>query len=423
MGAVMLHTDPIAPVLFWVTFIFFLGLLGRSIAQRLHQPGVLGELLMGVLLGNACYWLSIPQIMLLRDTATLFNTLPDLNVYSTEYTYVAYVLDAFSRYGVIFLLFMVGLESSISDIKETGSASFKVAFIGVCAPMILGYLATQWLIPHATFKTNLFVGATLAATSVGITARVLKEMNKMRTREAKTILGAAVIDDILGLLLLAIVSNIVMHGTLNSMMVAQLIIQTVLFFAAVFMIGPWLLKQGIRFFKFLEAWEAKWVTSFLFLMFWSWLATVVQLAAIIGAFVAGLVLHDGFFKESSPAIRIRDLIAPLESLFAPLFFMLIGIQVKLETFTHPHVLILSLILTLAAVVGKLVSGWGAPSKDDRLLIGIGMLPRGEVGLVFASIGRTLGVISDDLFSAIIIMVMLTTFIAPIGLAKRFGRVK
>jgi Kef-type K+ transport system membrane component KefB len=433
--------------------IFFLSLVGRYIAQRFNQPGVLGELLMGGVVGNLCYFFHVPQMMILREGSAIFSMMHDLlsehsltdaihasvsNISHVsalkgilqapngmDLIRVAYVLDTFSRYGVIFLLFMVGLESSIEEMKHTGRESLQVAFIGIVVPMLLGFCLIYWCMPGATFAMALFVGATLSATSVGITARVLKEMHKMKTREAKTILGAAMIDDVLGLLMLAIVSSIVITGGVEIVGMVQIIVWTILFFAATLYLGPRLLTFSVRFISFLDPWEAKLVASFLFIMLLAWLATCVQLASIIGAFAAGLIIRDEFFdhqtKDEKTCLSIHALFAPLELLLAPLFFMLIGIQVKLESFFDWHVLIIAFGLLVVAVLGKLVSGLGAAKKDDRLLIGIGMLPRGEVGLVFASIGRTLGVVSDQLFSAIILMVIVTTFITPPWLKLRFNK--
>jgi len=447
------HGDPIASVLLWVMLIFFFGTLGRFIAQRLNQPGVLGELLMGVLVGNLCYFCKLPEAIVFREGSIIFTTMSHVlsgmslehavhlsipntvyasqllhvlqSVRGTELVKVAYALDILSRYGVIFLLFMVGLESSVAEIRQTGRESFRVALIGVFAPMVLGFLVTGWLMADTTFNTNLFVGATLTATSVGITARVLKEMKKMRTREAKTILGAAMIDDILGLMILAVVSSIVINGHMDTQVIIQVAGKTVLFFIAALWLGPKLLRHMVRWFDSFPLWEAKVMISFLFLTFLSWLATCVELSSIIGAFVAGLIIKDTYFGQNENTKNkrplIHELVAPLELLLAPLFFMLIGIQVKLETFLDWHVLLIGFGLTIAAVLGKIISGLGASKQDDRLLIGIGMLPRGEVGLVFASIGRSLGVISDQLFSAIIFMIIVTTFLAPPGLKARFSR--
>lgn len=445
------HTDPIASVLLGVTTIFFFAILGRYIARRLNQPGVLGELLMGVLVGNLAYLCGNELIVILREGSSIFNIMKEIlsgtplsqsvaavisdpfyakqvtqslsGPEGTEYLKIAYIVDIFSRYGVIFLLFMVGLESSIEELKHTGRESMLVAIIGVIAPMVLGFGAAYVLMPDSAFQTDLFIAATLSATSIGITARVLKEMNKLKTREARTILGAAMLDDILGLIILAVVSSVVIGGIVDLAMVIRIIIYSLLFFLGSLFLGPVILRKSVRFFRFLEPWESKLFISFLFVMALSWLASFVQLAAIIGAFAAGVILHDDYFKteEGSPKDNrsIQQLVAPLESILAPMFFMVIGIQVKLETFYNWKVIVLALGLIIAAILGKLISGYGANKKDDRLLIGIGMLPRGEVGLVFASIGRTLGVISDELFSAIVLMVMITTFIAPPLLKARY----
>lgn len=446
--------DPVASVVFWVTLIFCFAIFGRYLARSLNQPGVLGEILMGVLLGNICYYFGLPLIVVLREGSSIFtiiadmlagtplntavkNSIPDWH-YAKQVTQalsgsngvdlikIAYVLDIFSRFGAIFLLFMAGLESSVQEIKHTGNESLRVAIIGIIFPVILGYGVAYFLLPESSNSANWFVAATLSATSVGITARVLSELKKLRTREARTILGAAVLDDILGLIILAVVTSIVINGHVDFLMVMQVIFFTIVFFVGVLYLGPWFLRKIIPYVGFLANWEAKLFVSFIFVMLLSWLATFVQLASIIGAFTAGMILSDSYFdadKSRQHILKIKDLIAPLEFILAPLFFMLMGIQVKLEAFFHWQVLFLATGLILAAIVGKLLSGLGASSKDDRLLIGIGMMPRGEVGLVFASIGRTLDVISDELFSAIVLMIVVTTFIVPILLKARYRHVE
>lgn len=444
------HYDPVAPVILWGTLILFFAIIGRSLAEHFKQPAVLGELLMGVVLGNLCYYFGLDLAIVLREGPAIFNIMRDMltevslsqavNRYVTNSYYadqlirafsspqgvdlmrVAYVLDTFSRYGVIFLLFKVGLETSIDELRHTGQESFRVAVIGVIAPIILGFTVAYLLMPDSNYKAHLFVAATLSATSIGITARVLSQMKKMRTREARTILGAAMIDDILGLIILAIVTSMVISGEVDLMMVLRITILALLFFAGVLLLGPWVVHKAVHFFRFLEPWELKLFTAFIFVMALAWLAALVHLATIIGAFAAGLVLHDDFFDSPlTPTQKIKNLIAPLESILAPLFFMLIGIQVKLETFLDWQVLFMASGLIIAAILGKLVSGLGGSSRDDRLLIGIGMLPRGEVGLVFASIGRALGVMPDQLFAAIVLMIVVTTFIAPSLLKARYLR--
>ncbi|MFT4059484.1 MAG: cation:proton antiporter [Legionella sp.] len=445
------HSDPITFVLINVTAIFFFAILGRYLARLANLPSVLGELLMGVIIGNLFYYYGYQLIILLREGSSTFDIVSAMlhggslteavsliipnpeyasqavaalsSPHGADYLKIAYVVDIFSRYGVIFLLFMVGLETSIEELKHTGRDSFLVAVIGVIAPMILGFSMAFLLLPNESYQADLFVAATLSATSIGITAHVLAEMKKLRTREARTILGAAMLDDVLGLIILAVVSSIVIKGAVDMMAVMRIIFASLAFFIAALFLGPPVLRRLIHFFRFLEPWEAKLFISFLFIMFLSWLASFIQLATIIGAFTAGVILHDDYFKaiEQNQKINltIYHLLSPLESILAPMFFILIGIQVKLESFYNWKVIVLASGLIFAAVIGKLISGVGANPKNDRLLIGIGMLPRGEVGLVFASIGRTLGVISDDLFSAIVLMIMVTTFIAPPLLKARY----
>ncbi|KTD40658.1 cation:proton antiporter [Legionella parisiensis] len=447
------HTDPVAFVLLGVTTIFFFAIIGRYTARRIHQPSVLGELLIGILIGNLFYYCGFPLAILLREGSSIFaamrqmlegvplnqavtSVIPNANYaqqvtsalsgpHGADFLKIAYIVDIFSRYGVIFLLFMVGLESSIEEMKHTGRDSFFVALIGVVAPMLLGFTVAYLLMSNGSYQSDLFIAATLSATSIGITARVLTEMKKLRTREAKIILGAAMLDDVLGLIILAVVSSLVISGSVDMMVVLRIIVSALLFFAGTLFLGPIVLRKAIHFFRFLEPWEAKLFISFIFIMTLSWLASVLQLATIIGAFTAGVILHDGYFDDipltQQENRSIYHLLSPLESILAPMFFIVIGIQVKLETFYHLNVIILASGLIIAAVIGKLLSGYGARPSDDRWVIGIGMLPRGEVGLVFASIGRTLGVMSDDLFSATVLMVMVTTFIAPLLLKARYAK--
>ncbi|WP_133129740.1 cation:proton antiporter [Legionella yabuuchiae] len=451
-GASEGHFEPVASVILWVTLIFFVGITGRYIAELLNQPGVLGELLMGVFVGNLFYFFGMPLAIVLREGPAIYTIMNGLltgvpldtavnesihdpteamqmiqalqGIGGASWLKVAYVVDIFSRYGVIFLLFMVGLETSVDELMHTGTESLKVAIIGVLAPILLAMVFMFLFMPNYSFESDLFVAATLSATSIGITARVLKELRKVQTREAKTILGAAMIDDILGLIALAIVTSIVVSGAVDIFNVSQIVILSVLFFSFALLLGPWFLKKILYLFKFLEVWEAKLFVSFIFVMLFSWFATLIQLATIIGAFAAGIIISEELFPKKFDRhnrLNVAELVAPLEFILAPLFFVLMGIQVKIELFFNLNVLFLASGLIIAAILGKLVCGFGASRKSDRLLVGIGMLPRGEVGLIFASIGRKLEVISDQLFSAIILMVIVTTLIAPLWMKARYAK--
>ncbi len=437
------HGDPIAPVILGVTGLLFFAVLGRFAARKFDQPTVLGELVIGVLIGNLLYYFGVDLILVLREGTGIFDTVQLVltgeplaraaeqavgtaadqrllevlrGPHGGELIQVAQTVDVFSRYGVIFLLFLVGLETSIEEMRRVGMASLRVACIGVAVPFLLGFSAARMLMPEAATDVDLFIAATLAATSVGITARVLQDMNQLHSSEAHIILGAAVIDDVLGLILLAVVSGIVVSGGVEVQGVARILVLSALFLVGAFTAGPHFLDLVIRLLQHLDIVEAKMFVSFLFVMVLAWLANLSGLATIVGAFTAGLILHDGYFKHwgdhHTHRFSIKDLIAPLEVILVPIFFVLMGIQVKLETFLSWHVLGMASALIAAAIAGKIVSGLGTGKTLDRLTVGLGMIPRGEVGLIFASIGKTLGVISDALFSAVVMMVIITTLITP-----------
>ena len=329
---------------------------------------------------------------------------------------VAQTVDVFSRYGVIFLLFMVGLEANLDEMRKVGADSIRVAIIGVLAPFALGFAAVSALLPGMPFNSNLFVAATLGATSIGITANVLRELDQSGSREGHIVLGAAVCDDILGLIMLAVVSGIVVSGSIDIPEIVTVIVVSTLFLVGAISLGPAIVRFSAKIMGRLDIVEAKMFTSYLFVMVLAWAASLAGLATIIGAFAAGIVLSDNFFSEyeiaKNKSIAIRELIMPLEVILVPIFFILMGIQVKLEAFMSWPVITVAGGLLVAAIIGKLVSGLGASKPVNKLIVGIGMMPRGEVGLVFAAIGRTLGVIDDAIFSAIVLMVMVTTLAAP-----------
>jgi Kef-type K+ transport system membrane component KefB len=437
------HSDPVAPVILGVTAILFVALLGRFGARKLGLPSVLGELTMGIVIGNLAYVFGYDLITILREGPAVFKTVENLlqgesleqacshalgdakteyvlgllrGPHGNELLQVSHALDVFSRYGIIFLLFMVGLRSSIDEMRQVGPDAIRVAIIGVLLPFTLGFVSSFLLIPDISFHTSLFLGAALGATSVGISVVVLREMQMEQTKVARIILGAAVLDDILGLLLLAIVSGIVVTGGIEVEQVLAVIAMTALFLAGAVLLGPWLLKFVIHLIRHLDLMEAKMFVSFLFVMVLAWLANLAGLATIIGAFTAGLIMQDAYFRdwghERKHTVCIRDLIMPLEVILVPIFFVLMGIQVKLESFLDIDIVILASGLLVAAIVGKVFAGFGAAHGINRWAVGLGMLPRGEVGLIFAAIGKSLGVIDDALFSAIVLMVILTTLIAP-----------
>ena len=420
------HSDPVTPVLLALTAILAFAKLGGELFERIKQPAVLGELIVGVLLGN---------LVLLNSSWDFFGPLRADNI--TEQW--AVVVDSFARIGVILLLFEVGLESSVAEMRKVGISSFMVALVGVIAPFFLGYLASSVFImkvPESILSLSpqfdisnihIFIGATLCATSVGITARVFKDLGKIQIKEAKIILGAAVLDDVMGLIILAVAAGIIVAAE-TGVPLEPLSILSISGIALGFLVGAIIVGLTVvpRILKSLAVLRTRGVmliSALLFCFIFSYLANLAGLAAIVGAFAAGLILEEVHFTEFQEEKPLHELLAPVTTFLVPIFFVVMGIQVRLETFADGSVLGLAAALTAAAFIGKQVCGLAVIEKGlDRLTVGLGMVPRGEVGLIFASIGKGLGVVDDSIFSAVIIMVIATTLMTPpllkLSLARR-----
>ena len=396
------HGDPAAPVILALAIILVVAKFGGDLATRVKQPAVLGELLMGVVLGNV--------------------SLVGLNVFEPIATNV--FIDMFARVGVIILLFEVGLESTVNQMLKVGPSALLVACIGVVTPFVLGYFVTRALLPAHSMYVALFIGATLTATSVGITARVLKDLDKSQTPEARIVLGAAVIDDVLGLVILAVVSGIIAAadrgGVLPLSEVALTLGKAVAFLVGSLVLGVWLSPKLFHLASLLKARMVLLAFGLGFCFALAWLADFIGLAPIVGAFAAGLILEDVHFKDfkDTETQTLEELVHPISYFLVPVFFVLMGMRTDLKSFLAPGVSSLAAALTVVAIAGKLVSGFGARGKGlDRLSIGVGMVPRGEVGLIFASIGSQLTVkgervIDPQIFSAVVMMVIVTTMVTP-----------
>jgi len=392
-----------------------------SLVERVGQPAVLGELIIGVILGN---------LVLLG--IRFFEPMKEDSV-------VAFLAEL----GVVILLFQIGLESNIQKMKVAGFRAFLVACVGVVAPFVLGtYLVGPWLMPGLAFNAYLFIGAILTATSVGITARVFRDLNKLQTKEAQIVLGAAVIDDVLGLIILAVVSAIATVGGVGIGLITWITAKAILFLVGSIIIGQIAAPRLGRFFsKINTGIGMKFTLAISFGLMFAFLAQKIGLAPIVGAFAAGLVLdpvHFRYFKDANIVNdlkksaehlnesarkkimetlephahrHIEDLIEPIGLFLVPIFFVMTGMGVQLSILANLPILLVALGLTVAAFVGKIVSGLAA-GKVNKAVVGFGMIPRGEVGLIFAMTGKSLNVISDQIFSAIVIMVILTMLLTP-----------
>lgn len=405
------HADPVAPLVLALAVILVAAKLGGDVATRFGQPAVLGELAVGVLLGN---------LHLAGLTAVdWFKTDP--------------MVDMVSRLGVIILLFAVGLESTVAQMLSVGLSSLLVATVGVAAPFALGWGVGAWLLPDASPYVHAFLGATLTATSVGITARVLQDLGKSTTKEARIILGAAVIDDVMGLVILAVVGAAITSAASGQALsygsLSMILVKAVAFLVAALAIGVRIAPRLFRLASRLEARGVLLALALAWCFLLSWLASVIELAPIVGAFAAGLVLESVHYRAfvDKGEHELEELIAPIAAFLVPVFFVIMGMRTDLRSFADTRVLGLAAALTMAAVIGKQACGLGVVGGGvDRLTVGLGMIPRGEVGLIFANMGMALtlagtAIITPPLYSAIVVMVIVTTMVTPPALKWSLSR--
>ncbi|MCS7091789.1 MAG: cation:proton antiporter [Patescibacteria group bacterium] len=413
------HSSAILLLLFAV--LLMAGKIG-SIFEKIGLPAVLGELTAGITLSALAYF-----------GVESLRTMPQQEVFKF-----------LAELGAIILLFKIGLESNVAKLSKVGLKAILVATTGVVAPFLVGtYFLGPILFPEASSVTYMFIGASLVATSVGITASIFSDLKILKCVSCQTVLGAAVIDDVLGLFVLAIVTAIAEHGTVDINLITSLAIKTFGFLAGAIALGNILAKSVSYIFANINTNVGmKLSIAFSFALIYAYVASLAGLAPIIGAFCAGLVLdavHFRSFSEPSfvkdlTAIKglkgkikekvnrviekhshthVEDLIDTLGFVLVPIFFVFTGLQIDFGTLLNPKLYFYAFILGIAAILTKFIAGFVAQGTwNEKFLVGISMVPRGEVGLIFASVGKSLGVLPSEIFSVIVIVIVLTTFVAP-----------
>ncbi len=401
-----------ASVLLALVVVLIAAKIGGSLVVRIGQPAVLGELLFGILIGNL-YLAGF-------DGFDFIKTDSSVNI--------------LSEIGVTLLLFQVGLESDLAKMMKVGASALLVATIGVVLPFVLGWGVATVFLPRESVYVHIFIGATLCATSVGITARVLRDLGWLQSTEARIILGAAVVDDVQGLVILAVVGGIIASaatggGAVSSVSIALIIVKATAFLIGALFIGRWIAPRVFTFASKLPAADILLATALAICFGFAYLASVIGLAPIVGAFAAGLILdevHWRSFRERGEH-SVEELVKPLIGFLVPVFFVVMGARVDLAMLARPEILALAGALTVAAILGKQACGLGVLHRGlDRLSVGIGMIPRGEVGLIFAAYGSHLmlnghSVIEPPTYAAVVIMVIVTTLVAPPALKWSVAR--
>ncbi len=391
--------DAVGPLLLSLAVILAAAKLGGHMAARLGQAPVLGELLAGVLIGNLGLW-------------------PGLGADP--------VVDVFARLGVVLLMFEVGLDSTVSELLRVGRSAVLVALCGTIASFGLGWCASRALLPSAPAATHVFLGAAITATSVGISARTLKDLGAAGSAEARVILGAAVVDDVFALVVLAVVgawaANPAAAGAIAWGQAGGLVAKTLGFLTLALVVGRQVTPRGFQLAVRLRTSGALLAVGLAFCFSLAWAAGAIGLAPLVGAFAAGLVLEDshsaGFVERGERPLA--DLVSPLTSFLIPVFFVLIGIRTDLHALGG-GVLGLASALSAAAILGKLACALGVVTPGTRrTVVAAAMIPRGEVSLIFAAVGTSLtagGVplIDAQGYSAIVAMVFATTLVTPAAL--------
>jgi Kef-type K+ transport system membrane component KefB len=399
--------EGIAGVLRDIMVIFVAAKLASEALTRLKQPAVIGELLVGVLIGPyALGWVGRPDAALVD----LFHGDEAVAAEALQLT-----LHTLSELGVIVLLFFVGLETRLADVLRVGRRAGSVAVAGVVVPFGLGY-GLLTLLGNPSLEA-IFVGTALVATSVGITARVLSDLGRLDSLEARIILGAAVIDDILGMLLLGVVAGLGVSGQVSYLSIAAIALEAVGFVALVALVGSRVVRRYSVHLDTLRLEDAPFAVAIAVCLGLAIVAATIGLAGIIGAFLAGMA-----FAEARERYALEIQALPLYRFLVPFFFVVTGAQVDWRLFLDPGVVGLALGVTVLAIVGKLVgcggAAWGL-GRTRTAIIAVGMAPRGEVGLIVASLGRSLSAIDDRMYSVVVIMSVLTTLVVPPVLAALY----
>lgn len=439
---------PFSSIMLELALLLTMVLVARWLTDRYRQPAVLGELLIGVLVGNLGYWVGLPfftfvmsygaaspvfeqvwqgGVSVAQAAAQVFGAgelapggrghevlrlLSGDNALANVNTGLS--LWLFSSLGIILLLFHVGLKTGVRQLRGVGADAARVAVAGALGTLLIAFLVI-WLLPVGLSGSGrFFIAATLSATSIGVATRMLDDIGKADTAEGQMILGACVLNDLLGLVLLALAIELVVKGHFDLPAVAWLLASSGAFLGAIVLFGDQLGRPFARQLNRIDPAENRFLAPLAFAFLLGWLCSSLGLSGTVGGFAAGLILSDEALRD-----KTKEMLVPLIAVFTPIFFLLIGMQVNLAVFLQWHTLLLTLALLLAAVLGKLPAALLAGPEVDRATVALGMLPRGEVALIFVGVGRSLGVIDDNVFAALVAVIILLAFGSGLALKWAF----
>jgi Kef-type K+ transport system membrane component KefB len=422
-------------VLLALVVIYLASKLVGEICSRFGFPTVLGELVGGVIVGGSALKLLIfpegampvVELLALAQSSQLMHLLQLTAGVGTDaiaqvFSSQAEIVDVLAEMGVILLLFEIGLESDLKELIRVGPQAASVAVVGVTVPFLFGTLGLLYLF-HVPTVPAIFAGAALTATSIGITARVLAELQRIASAEGQIIIGAAVLDDILGIVILAVVAGLAKTGEVDLANVATIVVSAVVFLVGAVVVGRFLSPYLLDLTDGMKTRGSILIVGLILAFVLSYIGQAIHLEAILGAFAAGLIL-----SETDKHKEFEEQLRPVSDFLTPVFFVTVGAKTNLAVLNpfdpaNGQGLIIAGFLIVVAIIGKISAGLGVFGRPEanRYAIGVGMIPRGEVGLVFAGVGAASGALSPSLDAAIIVMVIVTTFVAPLWLKSAFGR--
>lgn len=409
----------LAGVLLSLVVVYFASKLGGEICDRINLPPVLGELIAGVVVGvSALHLLVFPESNSVAGDSIIVKFLEITAGLTPEaagavLSAQSEVMSVLAELGVIILLFEIGLESDLKELIRVGPQAAIVAVVGVAAPFIAGTFGLLYLFNVPPIPA-IFAGAALTATSIGITAKVLAEIGCLTTAEGQIIIGAAVLDDVLGIIVLAVVAALAKTGEVQIGNIIYLVVSAAAFLIGAILLGRFFSPYLIGLIDRMKTRGSLLLVGLIFAFILAYIGNIIKLEAILGAFAAGLVLAETEKRE-----ELAKQVISLADFFVPIFFVCVGAKTDLSVLnpaipSNRESLIIAAFLIVVAIVGKIITGFTLFNQNNlnKLAIGVGMIPRGEVGLVFVSVGTATGILEESAKAAIIMMVIVTTFLAP-----------
>lgn len=430
------------------TVLLFFALLGRLLARRFGLAVSTGELCLGLLVGNLGYLFNIDQVTILREGAKLFETLQYAlygetlksavtftfgaaqeekiltiitGEHGIDYLKLSQAADAFFQFGILFLIFEMGLRHQITQLKNTPLYIYGLLSLDLILAIVATSILVLIILPNVGLLEILFVAIALTSSNALLSAGIMRRHSAL-DREANSLLAMTKIDNLILLILLMLMTSVMVDPLVEASGALLKFVVAMMFMIVAWVVGHYGLSGLVKYLRWFELLEVKFFVALMLAMLFSVSAYLIGLSPLIGVFMAGIVLHDVYFHpwKAQPLLDFRVLCAPLEIIVAPLLFFLIGFQVKMEVMLDTQAVVLSILLLLAAMANKVLGAYATPRGHHRLIMAASLWPRGEVALIVVALGKALNVLDDTLFFALVMMIVVSNLVTP-PMLRRLAR--